>query len=1057
MGLGTTSQELLPHHVKDLDNIHITQIACGGGHTLALDSKGRVFGWGRGSSGQLGHGTTESTSQPVHIPTDSLLAPDERVVDIAAGSDFSLLLTSGGRVLATGNGMYGRLGTGNTQSSLVPVPVAKLDGTHVTAISAGTHCGVALAQDSGLVFAWGFGKLVPTPVEPLLDLGITRVAAGQYHGAAVSSSGSLYTWKWGQGSFTLVQPLPKESFVDVAAGDDHSLALSASGVVYSWGNDMYGRLGRPTGGDSLGSGPANVPGVVAGLTNTHVQSIAAGGAHALLITNAPPPSDASSSANGGSCRRRRPHSRSGLHVPVLSKAERLARLSSMLASGTQPSQTFAQPSQTFAQPSQTFAHSLYPPSPSPSTPGFGRSRVLGSTSSATHILSPTAQRDPDYARYVARRASHDLPTGATNPSMDTSAVFWGSPARISPLRTSRHSSPSVAETLMGVANAELDMARSSLEQTRVRSEAMRAEIQRASQAHAELAASLDQSPVRNPSPPKTVRELQASVEKEASNVGAAIQALERELALAHHENGAALDHYENLERELECEMLAKSSVQVDAAALRASLEEERGVKAELARAAGELRAELGRVRAQTTRLSNALDSAESALISLRIKRDSMLQQLQGAAEEEALLTSEVADLEAGIEAKTGTIHEARASLAKLGSDHERLKDELEVVVERKASQDARVMALQAQVDEAVRRKNEVDAQVSALCSQLGEAEGGYAALSSEFKAKSDELDAVREDIARVRTGIATLESETSSAKTELDAESGTLSRASAQRDALLDQVSATKTARMAMEKEVLVLQRELEEAQEGASQALDARNKVQRALEAEQNARREAMDAKTKLEEALELERESRFVALASKERSALALAAEADKRLALEVEGERLARETHETRESFKAASAAQREAFAYQASLKSMVDGGSNRSPLRPRNGSSSLLSPSRVADTKARVAALLSTLDPEHAPATAASIRSGPSGGADAVAAAKDVLSAARSRMNLTARLEAVDAASPAQLRHNPYSVSTVQELLNDSVDVELESAAKDVAAAKAKIDGILAQRA
>lgn len=58
---GDTAVQWFPRLVPGLfGSVSISQIACGGWHTLALSSDGSVFSWGEGFFGPLGHGTTSS-------------------------------------------------------------------------------------------------------------------------------------------------------------------------------------------------------------------------------------------------------------------------------------------------------------------------------------------------------------------------------------------------------------------------------------------------------------------------------------------------------------------------------------------------------------------------------------------------------------------------------------------------------------------------------------------------------------------------------------------------------------------------------------------------------------------------------------------------------------------------------------------------------------------------------------------------------------------------------------------------------------------------------------
>jgi len=56
LGQGTSENVRVPTVVAKLMKTHVAQVACGWQHTLALSSNGKVFAWGYGEDGQLGHG-----------------------------------------------------------------------------------------------------------------------------------------------------------------------------------------------------------------------------------------------------------------------------------------------------------------------------------------------------------------------------------------------------------------------------------------------------------------------------------------------------------------------------------------------------------------------------------------------------------------------------------------------------------------------------------------------------------------------------------------------------------------------------------------------------------------------------------------------------------------------------------------------------------------------------------------------------------------------------------------------------------------------------------------
>lgn len=130
--------------------------------SLALCADGSVAAWGLNRDGQLGNGSTISSSVPVMVIATGVLS-GKTVVAISAGDyatlgrAFSLALCSDGKVAAWGGNSYGQLGNGGTTSSNVPVLVTSsgaLSGKSVVAVSAGDLHSLVLCSD-GTVASWG--------------------------------------------------------------------------------------------------------------------------------------------------------------------------------------------------------------------------------------------------------------------------------------------------------------------------------------------------------------------------------------------------------------------------------------------------------------------------------------------------------------------------------------------------------------------------------------------------------------------------------------------------------------------------------------------------------------------------------------------------------------------------------------------------------------------------------------------------------------------------------------------------------------------------------------
>jgi alpha-tubulin suppressor-like RCC1 family protein len=184
LGDGTTIEKNVPTPVRGLSGVKamaVGGVGSLGGHMLALRGDGTVMAWGGNEEGQLGDGTMEGRSVPVHVKG---LAG---VVAISAGPTHSLALLADGTLMAWGSNTFGQLGIRGIANSATPRPVLR----GVTDISAGLR--YSLAVKDCKAFAWGwnhFGVLgdgtnvdKATPV-PVLGEAVS-VKAGEYHSAAI--------------------------------------------------------------------------------------------------------------------------------------------------------------------------------------------------------------------------------------------------------------------------------------------------------------------------------------------------------------------------------------------------------------------------------------------------------------------------------------------------------------------------------------------------------------------------------------------------------------------------------------------------------------------------------------------------------------------------------------------------------------------------------------------------------------------------------------------------------------------------------------------------------
>lgn len=117
LGLGDTEDRIFPTQVRSLRNQRICHISCGDEHTICLTEDGGVFSFGSGQYGQLGHGSKSDEQLPRKII--ELMGTD--VSQIACGKRHTLaFIPTRGRLYAFGLGGSGQLGNGSYSCATTP-------------------------------------------------------------------------------------------------------------------------------------------------------------------------------------------------------------------------------------------------------------------------------------------------------------------------------------------------------------------------------------------------------------------------------------------------------------------------------------------------------------------------------------------------------------------------------------------------------------------------------------------------------------------------------------------------------------------------------------------------------------------------------------------------------------------------------------------------------------------------------------------------------------------------------------------------------------------------
>ncbi|BES90514.1 Regulator of chromosome condensation (RCC1) repeat [Nesidiocoris tenuis] len=234
LGTPCAVESCYPMKIDILSCFNIVDVCAGQYHTLALDDQYRVFSWGWGVHGQLGHGSVED----LRIPKIIRALENKGIVSLSAGHAHSLFLGADGLVHVCGNNSFGQLGTGKMKKSSVPIQVFGLLDP-VRFISAGHFRNTVISFD-GKLYVWGVSPCALRYASQAPRQRRSHTEETAPHVLEVDES----LWVNQYVVPTLVNSsMMNDPIVKVCEGGEHGVALTSSGRVYSWGRNIDGQLG----------------------------------------------------------------------------------------------------------------------------------------------------------------------------------------------------------------------------------------------------------------------------------------------------------------------------------------------------------------------------------------------------------------------------------------------------------------------------------------------------------------------------------------------------------------------------------------------------------------------------------------------------------------------------------------------------------------------------------------------------------------------------------------------------------------------------------------------
>jgi alpha-tubulin suppressor-like RCC1 family protein len=246
----------------------VAEVGTNNGAEYALLTNGTVYAWGSGVHGELGDGSSTSSSTPVQVQFPAGVTIASIPTD-AMPWDTAYAIDTNGNVWGWGANAGGELCLNNLTSYDTPQQITRLTG--VTAVAgAAQH---TTYDANGILYSCGVnydGQLgngstknshVPVKVNMSAMSGapVTALVSGFANVGALLSDGTYYDWGWNGGGqvgigttggsqLTPVQvTLPATVTQAVQGGnglsDGQSTVLLSNGTVYAWGTNADGQLG----------------------------------------------------------------------------------------------------------------------------------------------------------------------------------------------------------------------------------------------------------------------------------------------------------------------------------------------------------------------------------------------------------------------------------------------------------------------------------------------------------------------------------------------------------------------------------------------------------------------------------------------------------------------------------------------------------------------------------------------------------------------------------------------------------------------------------------------
>ena len=223
----------------------------------AIRNDGKLLTWGYNALGKLGTNDTVNRSAPTQVSTLALASTSW--IQVASAYNNTAGIKIDRKLYLWGDNTYGQLGVSDNTTRSQPVQIGVSSWTQVYVTASNIY---AIRSDNTL-WSWGSNNLGQLGQGDTIDrsspvqIGTnswSMVVASGTHALALRTDGTLYAWGYNQynelgqnqrvqTNYSSPMQIGTSSFTTISTGANNSFAIRTDGALFGWGRTDYGQIG----------------------------------------------------------------------------------------------------------------------------------------------------------------------------------------------------------------------------------------------------------------------------------------------------------------------------------------------------------------------------------------------------------------------------------------------------------------------------------------------------------------------------------------------------------------------------------------------------------------------------------------------------------------------------------------------------------------------------------------------------------------------------------------------------------------------------------------------